>query len=176
MKILTIYEGTTLLSISYCNRMLDELNKKNTLAHIREFDVTKEDPKIDSLRKKISHYGDIVEELKKNFANIEDNDLINFVVDQMILKIKESKLTKISISFCYINEYTVQITIDNIFSTELTFKSKVYEASSCPNEHYDGYNDKNEYISTITQTSFFEEITSTIKKAINDELPKITIQ
>ena len=177
--ILAIYKGTTLLSISYCNRKLKELNEKYTLEHIREYDITLEtlekDEALNALTKSISYYNDIIERLENNFANIEDDDLIKFVIEQIIFKIKESKLNKVSLSFYYVSEYTVEIRIDNVFSTELTLKKKVYENSYELNEHYDGYNDTSKFVSIATATSFLKETISTVKKAITEELPEISI-
>ena len=172
---LAIYNGTTLLSISYCNRKLVDLEKQYNSTSIRGHDISPEDPELKKLSESILYYSDIIAELKNNFASMEDNELINFVIDQIVLKIKESKLTKASISFSCVSEYTVEITIANVFSTELTFKKKVYEISSEPNDDYDGYLDTAKSISVSTKTSYLNEIISTIKKAINDKVPKISI-
>ena len=172
---LAIYNGTTLLSISYCNRKLVDLDKQYNLASIREHDISPEDPELKKLNEGILYYKDIIAELKDNFASMEDDELINFVIDQIVFKIKESKLTKTSISFSCVSEYTVEITITNVFSTELTFKKKVYEISSEPNDDYDGYLDTAKFISVSRKTSYLDEIIFTIKKSISNQIPKISI-
>ena len=172
---LAIYNGTTLLSISYCNRKLVDLEKQYNSTSIRGHDVSPEDPELKKLSESILYYSDIIAELKNNFASMEDDELINFVIDQIVLKIKESKLTKASISFSCVSEYTVEITITNVFSTELTFKKKVYEISSEPNDDYDGYLDTAKCTSVSRKTSYLDEIIFTIKKSISNQIPKISI-
>lgn len=178
--ILTIYQGTRLLSVSYCNRKLEELEQKNTLSHIREYDVTlgtlEKDEELKALAKSISYYRDIIERLKESFSNLTDEELINFVIEQMVSKIKESKLSKVSISFSHVSKYTIEIKINNVFTTELTFKNKVYKEISYPNEHYDGYNDTAEFIVSTVETPFLKEVISTINTSINEKLPGILTQ
>jgi len=174
---LAIYEGTTLLSISYCDRKLNKLREKETLESMRGYDVTigtlNRDKKLKELADSIEYYREVIEKLKKSIENVNDDEIIKFIIDQMIINIKKAERTKVSISFSYVSKYTVEVRVDNIFSTEVTFKRKAYEKHYYPNENYDGYNDTAEFVFDTTETSFLKEIISTVRKEINDKLPGI---
>lgn len=175
-----IYKGNTMLSISYCSRKLEELEKKNTMAHICGYDVTQEtfekNPELQKLSELILHYRDIMKALLENKAEIKnDEQLISFIVEQIVLKIKEAEKEEVSISFSFVSEYTAEIKVDNIFSTEMTLTEKVYNQEWDFNDEYDGYHDTAEYISTTTTTSFLEDVASSIKNDIDSKLPEVSV-
>lgn len=167
-----IYEGNTLLSISHCSRKIEEIDNKRTLA----YDDFKRDPEFERLSEILLIYKRIMKSLLENKAEIKnDEQLISFIVEQMVLKIKEAEKEEVSISFSFVSEYTVEIKVDNIFSTEMTLTEKVYNQEWDFNDEYDGYHDTAEYISTTTTTSFLEEVASGIKNDIESKLPEVSV-
>lgn len=177
--ILTIYKGTTLLSASYCERQLEELNEKYTLAHIRGYDVTMEtfekEPELQELANKISYYTDMLKKLESDFGKMDEDELIEFITNEMVKKIKQASSIKVSIEHSHVSQYTVMFSIDKIFSTEATFKNKVYEHVWEPNEEYDGYLDTAKEICVPTETAFLKKIISKMKGVLNNKLPNVSV-
>lgn len=179
MNFTTCYEGTNLLSISYCNRSLKMLdNKRSNLLYARsnctsmqEVVKSREFATVDN---KISSYKSIREKLENDFKKASEYELIDFVVDQMIHKVEESKATRISISFFPESEYTVKIEINNIFSTELTLRKKVFEILRYSNEGHIDRMEENKVLSKFKSTAFLKEIEDIIGKTIRTKLPNVS--
>ena len=88
----------------------------------------------------------------------------------MALKIDENAINEVTIKFSCASEYTVEIKIEDVFTTELTFKEKVYDERCYPNEDYDGYSDTARYIYVNEKTKFFNTIIESIKNELEKKL------
>ena len=177
--ILTIYEGITLVSSSYCKRKLEELEERNTLAHIQVSDGAMQAySKTDEyyvLTRSIGRYRDVLSSLNNCFKNLSNEEIIDYVTTQMALKIKEKAITKVTIEVFHESEYTVEFRINNVFSTEVTFKEKVYEEGYYPNDEYDGYNDTAKYIRYAKKTDFLNNAIEGIKNELQKKVPVKTL-
>lgn len=178
MNFTTFYEGTNLLSISYCNRNLKMLdNKRSNLLYTRSNGASMQDVvksrEFATVDNKISSYKTIREKLENDFKKASEYELIDFVVKQMINKIEESKATRISISFFPESEYTVKIEINNIFSTELTLRKKVFEILWYSNEEHMEYIKTDDFLRKFKSTDFLREIENIINRAIRTKLPNV---
>jgi len=168
-RILCIYEGTRLLSISYCNRKLNELVHQETLAHSCCLHDGA-NSEIEELTDKISNYSRIKGILMKNYSEVDEDALVQFITDEMVSKIKKSGYPNVTVWFKHVNKNTVEIIVsDDIFSTEITFSKKVYDESWEYNEEYDGYLDTAQKVCYYEPTTFLREIASTMKANIESQ-------
>lgn len=156
----TIYDGNTLLSLSYCERKIRELTHKHTLISI--------DPVLDCweekqrLEKEISFYKNVKEDLEK----VTVEEWISCVKKQMAIEVKKAGGPQKKISFAYIDPCTVMLNIYNVFSTEITFNKTVYSVECVPNEYYDGYLDTFTDITVAKPMAFLEKFISDLQNEL----------
>lgn len=174
---LAVYEDNTLLSVSYCTRKLRELDNKRTLSTCCGLDYTHSE-KLELLDKEIYYYRHIIAELSHSWEALSDDELLNFISNEMSMKISHSNARKISILFSEVSDYdcTVKIYIYNIFTTELSLSQKPFERSYHYNEHYDGYHDLCEDVYETTATDFLRGFMAKLKDKLHSKLPGVEIK
>ena len=126
----TVYDGNTLVSVSYCKRKLIELTAEHTLVSLSPLNLEK--------KRRIGDEILLYTRIKEELERVSVEQWISFVKTEMVDKVKKSGMSPKTISFSYISLYTVMINIHNIFSTEITFSKTVYSVEYVPNEYYDG--------------------------------------
>lgn len=174
---LAVYDEKELLSIPYCVRKIRKLEHRQGVLISGGFAYL-HDEELKSIYDHISFYRNIINELERDLRGLSEDELLKFIVDEMIPRIQNSHVTKIKISFSHVDDYlyTVKISIYNVFSTEVSFKHELFQKNWEYNEHYDGYHDLCEYVYTTSATDFMKGIVSKFEKMLKDKLPEVEIK
>lgn len=176
------YDGTTLLSLSYCSRKLTDLYHQSILAH--NLTSSCNDYKVQAITENISFYRKVKEELTNMHKNLDGKDLMNLILPLMIQKIDEAHSSQIFITFSYVSSHTLKFTIkkacsshlafkyffEDIFSTEVTFKDELYSES-----WYPSYNGLPKYTRSFIPTYFCKKVKLLIENTIHSSFPNILL-
>ena len=106
------YDGTTLLSLSYCSRKLTDLYHQSILAH--NLTSSCNDYKVQAITENISFYRKVKEELTNMHKNLDGKDLMDLILPLMIQKIDEAHSSQIFITFSYVSSHTLKFTIKRL--------------------------------------------------------------
>lgn len=165
----------TLPSITYYARKLNELESRVDLLRCRDFKKYSDIEEINSLNEQISYYRNLMTDLQNSLKKLDVDELLNFIAGKMSIEIRKAHVNKIHILFSYVSDYAVEISVYNIFSTEISFSHKLYEKSWYPNKHYDAYHALCDEVYKAKGTYFLGIILTKLEKILRNEFPEIEI-
>lgn len=170
MNLAHFYEGARLLSIPYCERELKKLEEK--LYEAGYNGVNSEDEEVKLINGKIFHYKNILRSLRTSLGKLNLYNFSKVITEEICKSLKNCSSSKVLVLFSYVDAYTMEILVGNVFSTELFSRELLYDISFS----FDNYLDTGKYTSALHLTKVGKNIVANIEKTLTKRFPNVDFE
>ena len=175
MNLAYFYEGARLLSIPYCEREIKKLEER--LYEAGYNGVNSEDEEVKLINGKIFHYKNILRKMHTSLGKLNVYRFSKVITEEICKKLKDCSASKVLVIFSYVDAYTMEILVGNVFSTELFSRELLYDVK-CSFGKYSNDQCLNigEYTSVLRLTHVGKSIVANIEKVLTRRFPDIDFE
>lgn len=170
MDLTYYYEGSRLLSVQYCVRKIKELEEDLYNSGYEVF--SPDDEEVNAINEKISFYKSMITRLRTSLGKLNYDKLSKIIVEEIAKKLRDFHGDSLLVLFSYMDAYTFEIMVGNIFVTDFFSKRKLYEKNMLLDRHYDD----SPYVNKVYLSSFGREIISKLEKLLISKAPNINFE
>ncbi len=167
MDLTSYYEGARLLSISYCERKIEEFNSALFDSGYKGF--SEDDERVKYPKQQISKYTNMLSKLRSYLGKLDADGLCNVIIEEVAKKSKKCGGSKLLVTFSYVDVCTMEILVGNIFSTEISSSKQLYEKSKLLNKFYE----PTQCTSRVYLTQMGKDIIFKIERGLCKKLPNV---